>query len=99
MSLLPTCTFFQSKLVLIMISLGERLPDIPFFMGKAFSHRTQKYNMLVIRNLWRYLNGIVVKVHGLLYLNVRIVLSISENIYFAAEVFTITLSIKSSIVL
>ena len=56
-----------------MASLGEMLSDIPFLTGKPFSYSNQKYNMLVMKNLWSYLNVIVVKMHGLLSLTLRMV--------------------------
>ena len=64
-----------------MIFLGERLSDITLFMGKAFSHRTKKYNMLVMRNLWSYLNIIVMKMHGLFSLTVRMVFKFLIKIF------------------
>ena len=40
--------FFQYKLVLTTISLGESFSDIQFLTGKVFLHRTEKYTMLVM---------------------------------------------------
>ena len=68
--------FTQSKLVLTIIYLGESLSDIPFLTGKVFIHSTERKLNLVMSNLWRYLNGIVVMMHWVLYLNLRIFLLI-----------------------
>ena len=90
--------FFLSKLFLTMISLGESLTNIPFLRGEAFSHRTEKYMILVTSNFWRYLNGIVVTMNQVLSLTVRICISISATSFLAAELFTMIISIKSFIV-
>ena len=40
--------------------LWKDFSDIPFLTRKAFSHRTLKYTIFVMRNLWRYFNVVVV---------------------------------------
>ena len=85
---LPTTNlhcFFQSKLVLTMIALGESLSKIPFLTEKTFSHRTEKYTMVVMRRLWRYLKCLVAMINLVLSLTVRMVLSISSTQFCPQE--------------
>ena len=70
-----------------MITLGESFSNILFLTREVFRHKNEKYTMLAISNLWMYLNGIVVAIQRVLYLTVRVVLSISATFYLAAEVF------------
>ena len=55
--------------------------------------------MLVMRILWRYLKGIMVKMNMALYLTVQMSLSISETCSLVVEVFTTTFTIISYMVL
>ena len=75
-----------------MIDLGENFSGIIYLAGKAFRHGTGKYRMLVMRNLWRYLNSIVVMMHWVLSLAVQMVISISSTCYLVAEVFKMEIS-------
>ena len=93
--------FFLSKLVLTMINLGESFSYITFLVGNVFSRRTEKYRMLVMSSLCKYLKDIVVTMHQVIYLTVRIflLLLISATCSSAAEMFTTKTSISSYIVL
>ena len=82
MSGLTTCSVFISKSFLTMFFLDESLSDITFLTGKVFIHMTEKYMIMVMSNLWRYLNGIVVMMHWFIDLTVQIIISILENIFF-----------------
>ena len=59
-----------SGLVRIMIAHGKIFSDMPFLTRNLFSHSTAKYTILVISKLCKYLNGVVLTAHIVLYFTV-----------------------------
>ena len=56
--------------------LGGWLSNIPFLTGNVFIHRNEKYMILVMNILWRYLKVTVYRIHWVIYLTVHMVFKI-----------------------